>query len=234
MNLGMTFEAWLKEVLEQRINALKTARDLVNEYKNARYQQIQIKGITVDFTGRGTYMGKVKVSQEYQINTVKLDQPIQSYLSWRGLKVEKEYLNELVYLNAIIEFKGQKIKETVSVNDRQAENDYFASNYQDGIKTVLVTNGLNMTEYETAEGRDDEWINNRAKKENAELRVWVEKKVQQICGDEITQAEQNGELLIKGSNGRVAKIWTIRAGGYNIQRLHLRLLVKEVKEKGGR
>jgi hypothetical protein len=237
MNLGQTFEGWLKEVLEQRISALRTARDLVKDYKNARYDQIQNKGKFIEYKGTRSYMEKIKVSQEYEINTVKLDQPIQTYYSWRNLdrKDKKEYINELVYLNAIIEFKGQKIKETLSVNDRQAENDYYASNYKDGIKTVLETNGLTMTEYETAEGRDDEWINKRAEKENQELRLWVEKKVKAICGDEILEAtEVSGELLVKGSNGRIAKIWSVRAGGYNIQRLHTRLYVKEHKTKGGR
>ena len=63
-------------------------------------------------------------------------------------------------------------------------------------------------------------------------------KVTKICG-EITDASyltigHNGELngYIKGTNGN-AEVQTIYAGGYNIQRLHFRTLVKPYKHNSG-
>lgn len=56
-------------------------------------------------------------------------------------------------------------------------------------------------------------------------------KVQKICTEEVTEvAEVAGDgLFIRGANGRVAHMWAIFAGGYNIQCLHIRVLVKESK-----
>jgi hypothetical protein len=55
-------------------------------------------------------------------------------------------------------------------------------------------------------------------------------KVQKICTEEIAEvAEVAGDgLLIRGANNKVAHMWAILAGGYNIQCLHIRVLVKEM------
>lgn len=58
----------------------------------------------------------------------------------------------------------------------------------------------------------------------------IEAKVRKICGDEITNVDDtNGDIYAKGSNGRTAYIYAIWAGGYHIQKLHTRILVKEVR-----
>ena len=58
----------------------------------------------------------------------------------------------------------------------------------------------------------------------------IEAKVAKICGDHIVEVcdEWDG-VYVKGENNRIAHLWAIRAGGYNIQCLHTRVLVKEVK-----
>lgn len=54
-------------------------------------------------------------------------------------------------------------------------------------------------------------------------------RVKKICTEEIIEvAEVPGDgLFIRGANGKVAHMWAIFAGGYNIQCLHVRVLVKE-------
>jgi hypothetical protein len=54
-------------------------------------------------------------------------------------------------------------------------------------------------------------------------------KVKKICGDEVTEvAEVAGDgIFVRGSNGKVAHLLAVYAGGYNIQCLHIRVMVKE-------
>lgn len=54
-------------------------------------------------------------------------------------------------------------------------------------------------------------------------------KVGKICTADIKEVmEVHGDgLFIRGANGRVAHMWAVFAGGYNIQCLHIRVLVKE-------
>ena len=71
----------------------------------------------------------------------------------------------------------------------------------------------------------------RVEKDVEDKRKRVIAKVQKICTDEVVEvAEVAGDgLFIRGANGKVAHMWAIFAGGYNIQCLHIRVLVKEAK-----
>jgi len=53
--------------------------------------------------------------------------------------------------------------------------------------------------------------------------------VKKICTEEIIGVSQvaGDGIFIKGANGKTAHMWAIFAGGYNIQCLHLRVMVKE-------
>lgn len=78
--------------------------------------------------------------------------------------------------------------------------------------------------------RTDEDINKLANKLMLQQKKAIEQKVEKICGKEITHIDETtGEIFVKGSNERTAHIWAINAGGYNIQCLHIRVLVKEIK-----
>lgn len=79
-------------------------------------------------------------------------------------------------------------------------------------------------------GRSDKEISEKAHKEMLYQKKAIEERVEKICGKELTHVDEtSGEIYAKGSNGRTAHLWAITAGGYNIQCLHIRVLVKEVK-----
>ncbi len=78
--------------------------------------------------------------------------------------------------------------------------------------------------------RTSQWVEDKAEKDMQRHKKQIEAKVEKICGTEITHVtETDGEIIVKGSNNKIARIFAIRAGGYNIQCLHIRVLVKEVK-----
>lgn len=78
-------------------------------------------------------------------------------------------------------------------------------------------------------GRTDEWIANRAHKDMIAKKKAIEAKVAKICGEVVDVNDQGCDIYVKGSNDRIAHLWRILAGGYNIQCLHTRVLCKEVK-----
>lgn len=81
------------------------------------------------------------------------------------------------------------------------------------------------------EGRDEKWIAERAHKDMLKHKKSIEDKIAKICDKIDSVDDEFGEYFVKGTNGRVAHLWRIMAGGYNIQRLHTRVLCKEVKQK---
>lgn len=57
-------------------------------------------------------------------------------------------------------------------------------------------------------------------------------KVKKICTENIVDVAEsiyNDGIYIRGVNGNVAHMWAVFAGGYNVQCLHIRVLVKETK-----
>lgn len=81
------------------------------------------------------------------------------------------------------------------------------------------------------EGRDETWIVERAHKDMLKHKKSIEEKIAKICDKIESVDDAFGDYYIKGTNGRMAHLWRIMAGGYNIQRLHSRVLCKEVKQK---
>ena len=71
----------------------------------------------------------------------------------------------------------------------------------------------------------------KIEKDVESTRKTVIAKVKKICTEDIIEvAEVAGYgLYVRGANGKVANMYAIYAGGYNIQCLHIRILVKEIK-----
>ena len=85
-------------------------------------------------------------------------------------------------------------------------------------------------------GRSDEWIKERAHKDTEKHRKWIEAKVQKMLGEvtDVWEERADSSWYFKGTNGKTAHMWFIPAGGYNIQRAHVRCIIKEVKDKGAK
>lgn len=88
---------------------------------------------------------------------------------------------------------------------------------------------VSKTDYNITDGRTDEWCKERARKDAASHRKSIEQKVHRIIGDVVEILEDCDGWYLNGSNGKRCHMWFIYAGGYNIQCLHVRCLVKEVK-----
>lgn len=88
---------------------------------------------------------------------------------------------------------------------------------------------VSMTDYKNTDGRTEEWCKERARKDAAAHRKSIEQKVHKIIGDVVEILESHDGWYLNGSNGKRCHMWFIYAGGYNIQCLHVRCLVKEVK-----
>lgn len=95
----------------------------------------------------------------------------------------------------------------------------------------------NSTEYKMYWWTDEQ-IDKKNRKEMEKLLIEAWEKVLHICGDvtsarrlTLTVGNNNYPVLngvIEGKKG-IAKIESVYAGGYNVQRLHVRVLVKPLK-----
>lgn len=88
---------------------------------------------------------------------------------------------------------------------------------------------ISKSDYAQVEGRSVEWCKERAVKDASAHRKSIEQKVQKMIGDVVEISEDLDGWYLNGSNGKRCHMWFIYAGGYNIQCLHTRCLVKEVK-----
>lgn len=99
-----------------------------------------------------------------------------------------------------------------------------------GYKKFLADRHVYEQDVELVKFRSDEWIEKRAKSDAEKHRKWIEDKIRKML-DEVDTIEElpDDGWLVKGTNGKTAHMWFVAAGGYNIQRLHTRCLIKEVK-----
>jgi hypothetical protein len=100
-----------------------------------------------------------------------------------------------------------------------------------GWGTYLARRRAYEADAKLVEGRDEQWIAERAHKDMLKHKKSIEDKIAKICDKIDSVWDEYSEYYVKGTNGRVAHLWRIMAGGYNIQRLHTRVLCKEVKQK---
>ncbi len=88
---------------------------------------------------------------------------------------------------------------------------------------------ISKSDYSQVQGRSIEWCKERAVKDAAAHRRSIEQRVQKMIGDVVEIQEDFDGWYLNGSNGKRCHMWFVDAGGYNIQCLHTRCLVKEVK-----
>lgn len=98
-----------------------------------------------------------------------------------------------------------------------------------GWSRFLHDHQVHEADVKLVQGRDEEWIATRAHKDMLRLKQTIEAKIAKICEAIEAVNEECEGYLVKGTNGKIAHLWRILAGGYNIQKLHTRVLVKEVK-----
>lgn len=124
---------------------------------------------------------------------------------------------------------AHKMSTTAYYKDR----DDFANNLSvnSGFGKFLRDRMAYPSHVTLVDGRDEKWIAERAHKDMLKHKKSIEDKIMKICEAIDTIEDLGGEYYVKGTNGRIAHLWRILAGGYNIQCLHTRVLCKEVKTK---
>ena len=143
---------------------------------------------------------------------------------------KNEYIDiENIYLDAIINIDGKDYLETrmEKVDYRSLRKDIRYS----AVNQYVMDRGHNVGDIDLIFGRDEEWIRKYCAKQKEAKRKYIMDKVKKICGNEIEEVsgKEINDLYVKGNNDKIAHIWAITAGGWNIQRLHIRILVKEIK-----
>lgn len=210
-----------KSTLEAYRNAAKARRDWANDYKNKSKDLFHMPFYTQNWVQHNLAM----VHEDAKIIELKLwDKNYVAILDKRVLD-GKEY-PEVVAI--------QEVKEDGKYRwvDSRTEEKIIDINNLNGWKMFLADRGVNEADVKYVYGRDDAWMVERAHKDAEQHRKWIENKVEKMLGkvEEVAKVPGDGWYL-HGSNGKVGHMWFVEAGGYNIQRLHYRCLLKEVRNK---
>lgn len=218
MNFKLLDE-WMSDYEEQRFSQLMRTKELRNKWKEAKLSQ---KILNVNSYNRED-PNRVEIPEMKQCACWKISpnwERVEDNTIIDNIEVEGNFYKDYVYSNHL-NYTKMKAK-------------------YNGLENLLIKNGCSLIDNQWLEiKRADEDIRNKAHKEMLRQKEEIEKKVENICGEEITEIDDSkGEIFVKGSNSRVAHIYAIFAGGNNEgvivnvkhgQRLHIRVLVKEIK-----
>ncbi len=222
------FNEWLEEIKNNRIKSLFETKEMVKKFKEAKKEQSIYKVCGCD--PFRNLENEPKSYRDYLNNEYKhhhIIPEMENCSCWKTTQKIARYEED----DNII------ITEFINIDGIEYENYLYSTNHKsyykdkekyNGLANYLLTKGHTLSDANLIDGRDDSWIIKRVEKEIEILRKSLIAKVSKICGEEIVEVIESYELYLKGSNGRTAKLWTISAGGYNIQCLHTRVLVKEV------
>ena len=113
-----------------------------------------------------------------------------------------------------------------------------ADERKQGLKNYLAQNGTSAAAYDQYQRAHAKTFQNNttieqeieaaAQGEMEAYKQQIESKVQKYVGNIIEWELGNMEYIVHGEQGK-AKVEAIYAGGYNIQRLHVRVIVKKLK-----
>ena len=130
--------------------------------------------------------------------------------------------------------------DTITKSKEAHKNFYklTAEERKQGLKNYMAKNGTSVAAYEQHQRAHAKTFQNdttikqeieaAAQGEMEAYKQQIEAKVQKYVGN-ITEWELgNMEYIVHGTEGK-AKVEAIYAGGYNIQRLHVRVIVKKLK-----
>ena len=219
-------DKWMADYEEAIYNKLIRTQELMRKWKDAKraQQTLVVNGYDEENRVEIPEMSNCcswKISpnwrkETFTVKTFKKDYECSFIVE--QLEVEGEMYDYLVY-------------ETGSYDVRYCHTYLEEIKKYNGFEKLLSKNGCNKSDVSWLEnGRTEEDIRNKAHKDMLAQKQAIEAKVEKICGKEITHIDEfAADIYVKGSNGRVAHIWAITAGGYNIQCLHIRVLVKEKK-----
>lgn len=221
-------EKWMNDYENARFNQLVKTKELMNKYKTARKSQ---RTLDVNYSSYNRDREPVIIPEmnQYCCATITpnwkrvIEPKIITERTPEGIKYKTV---ETTVIVEYIDMDGVLYPEYVTGGDYWKMREKY-----NGYEQYLKANGCSMSDEQWLSiGRTEEDIKAKAHKDMLNQKKTIEQKVKKICGETLTNIDDTkGEIYVKGSNGRVAHIWAIQAGGYNIQCLHIRVLVKEIK-----
>jgi hypothetical protein len=215
MNLTLLNE-WMQQWKQERKEMLLDMIQLEKDIYNAQRQQ--------------SILNVISYEKELKENEIV----IPFTRNYSGLKIAKNHrLEEYEDYSRRDSIHRTDIISTYVVRGLEVEHSHisYPKRYDMTLKMIEKL-GYSQSDYSQVYqmSRTIEWAEEKAEKDMQRHKKSIEQKVLKICGDTITHVnDSTNTIFVKGSNDKIAKIYAIHAGGYNIQRLHIRVLVKEVK-----
>lgn len=222
-------DIWMEEFEEELYNDYMRAHDALNDWKSARRATVKdIDTWKIRDSLKGDYRGYccLYVTSRYREEVITLNGIQWTFLIDKLTIDEKDYEIVVACGKAKGEENTNKNWSEVRSVERKFED---AHSSEFGWNLFLQHRKVYPADIKLVEGKDELWIRARAHKDMIRHKEALEAKIAKICGRIDSVNEESGEYYIKGTNGRIAHIWRIIAGGWNIQRAHSRCLVKEVK-----
>jgi hypothetical protein len=212
-------EIWLKDWMFARINHLTAIRKFAEDVQKMSYSDLYPYHLRSQ-KGEYSWIKDCELIVDERLKEMK------DYNPYSEVRVSEKYEIDLENNDIVCYINYQGIEFTQSKIYQPRKGLRF-----EWIKQALATFNFSPSDFETFQiERSDEWIFNNAEKEMLIRKKIIEEKVKKICGEELTHgANVSDGFVVKGSNERKAHVFRILAGGYNIQCLHQRILVKEIK-----
>lgn len=237
-----TLDKWMEELEESIYTQYTTGRDAIKTFKQTRKDQVKFCSLihpSSDVQISENIQTLFRAYSSFCYIPGNWEEKV-SYVEYfpHGISKEIAVVHTIVIYITINDKKysmialGPKVENEsrIPLIDLRKIEESVKNQFNTGLGQFIVESGSTVTAADRADGRSDEWCRDKAHKEMLQQKRTIEEKVKKICGDEITEVNDSFDgIYVKGSNGRVAHLWKISAGGYNIQCLHTRVLVKEMK-----
>lgn len=221
-------DIWMEELEAELYNHYMNAREANLNWKTARKSMPRNKRLyDIQSELMGDYKGYScwSFTSDYREEYVKINS--REYYAI----IDKVIIDNVPYdsLECWCAKDPRSISSTCYYHDRDEFANSLSSN--SGFGKFLRDRMVYPSHITLVDGRDETWIADRAHKDMLRHKQSIENKIAKICESIDTIEDLDGEYYVKGSNGKIAHLWRILAGGYNIQCLHTRVLCKEVKTK---
>lgn len=222
-------DIWMAELEEEYYDAYMKAHSALKDWKTSKRAMVRdIEVWDIRDQLKSNYQGycSLYVSDRFK-ETVFTSRGIE----WAAL-IDVVTIGGAEYniVIAIAKTKGQEDTPVSWSIESAVEKGYKEQlSRNSGWEKFLYDRKVYSADIKLVEGRDEPWIRTRAHKDMIQHKEALEAKITKIC-DKIDSVDEDlGEYYVKGTNGKVARVWRIIAGGWNIQRAHTRVLCKEVK-----
>lgn len=221
-------DKWMEDYENSRFNQLIKTRELMEKYKTEKRAQ---KTLDVNYESyhKGQQPVIIPEMNQYSCATIspnwkRVIEP--TIITERTADGRKYKTVDAAVIIDQVEIDGKLYPEYITGGDYWRMKEKY-----NGYEQFLKANGCSMTDEQWLSTiRPETVIREKAHKDMLQQKKAIEARVKKICGETLEEIDDSsGEIYVKGSNGRWAHLWAIEAGGWNIQCLHIRVLVKEIK-----